>query len=258
MKSTATVTWKFTVFSMKPVALFDLDGTLTVPRQRATNEMLDFLRRLRETVSTGVVSGSDLPKINEQLGCDAHECFDYVFSENGVVAHREGSLIGSNSIATYLGEDKLKELINFVLRYFSDVEVPVKRGTFIEYRTGMLNFSPVGRACSQAERLQFFAYDKEHKVRDKFVSALKERFPADKYGLQFSIGGQISVDCFPIGWDKTHCLQYIDDDVEVHFFGDMTHPGGNDHEIFAHDRTKGYTVSSPKDTIEQCIRLFRL
>ena len=34
------------------------------------------------------------------------------------------------------------------------------RGTFIEFRSGMINICPVGRSCSQAERDQFYEYDK--------------------------------------------------------------------------------------------------
>jgi hypothetical protein len=33
------------------------------------------------------------------------------------------------------------------------------RGTFVEYRTGLINVCPVGRSCSQAERDQFAAFD---------------------------------------------------------------------------------------------------
>ena len=238
------------------IALFDLDGTLTAPRNKASAEMLTFLSELRKTVTTGVVSGSDRSKINEQLGLDAAEVCDYVFSENGVVACKGVKQIGSSSIAVYLGEAKLKQLINFVLKYFSGIDIPVKRGTFVEYRTGMLNFSPIGRACSQKEREEFFAFDKEHGVRKEFVKALYTEFPKKEFGLQFSIGGQISVDCFPVGWDKTFCLKFVEEFEHVHFFGDMTHEGGNDHEIFADIRTIGHTVQCPGETIEKCTNLF--
>ena len=42
-----------------------------------------------------------------------------------------------------------------------------------------------------------------------------------------------------IGWDKTFCLQYVAEGGydEIHFFGDKTSPGGNDHEIFEDSRT---------------------
>lgn len=38
-------------------------------------------------------------------------------------------------------------------------------------------------------------------------------------------GGQISFDVFPIGWDKTFCLQFVEKEgyKEIHFFGDKTH-----------------------------------
>ena len=33
------------------------------------------------------------------------------------------------------------------------------RGTFIEYRNGLINVCPVGRSCSQEERVQFNKFD---------------------------------------------------------------------------------------------------
>ena len=36
----------------------------------------------------------------------------------------------------------------------------LSRGTFIEFRSGMLNVSPIGRNCSQEERDDFEKYDK--------------------------------------------------------------------------------------------------
>ena len=40
-----------------------------------------------------------------------------------------------------------------------DIDIPVKRGTFIEFRNGMLNVSPIGRNCSQEERDEFEKHD---------------------------------------------------------------------------------------------------
>ena len=71
----------------------------------------------------------------------------------------------------------------------------------------------------------------------KFVEALEKAFP--DMGLKYSIGksscminnviksltgGQISFDVFPIGWDKTFCLQFVEKEgyKEIHFFGDKT------------------------------------
>ena len=55
------------------------------------------------------------------------------------------------------------------------------------------------------------------------MNVLREKF--SDYGLTFSIGGKISFDVFPNGWDKTFCLRHVADEEfeEIHFFGDSTH-----------------------------------
>lgn len=217
-------------------------------------EMLEFLKELRKKVVIGMVGGSDLKKQYEQLGSGVLDMFDYTFSENGLVAYKGRQLIAEASIVSYLGEEKLQTLINFVLRYVADLDIPVKRGTFIEFRKGMLNVSPIGRNCSQQERCDFEEYDNDAKVREKFVSVLKDKFP--DFGLTYSIGGQISFDVFPTGWDKTYALQFVDHYKEIHFFGDKTYEGGNDYEIYSSSRTIGHSVKNPSDTMDKCRKLF--
>jgi phosphomannomutase len=65
--------------------------------------------------------------------------------------------------------------------------------------------------------------------------------------LQYSIGGQISFDVFPQGWNKTYCLKFLGEFTDIHFFGDKTSPGGNDYELFIHPRVKGYSVTGPEE-----------
>ena len=168
---------------------------------------------------------------------------DFFFAENGLVAYKDGKLLATQSLKTWLGEEKLKKLINFVLHYVADLDIPIKRGTFVEFRSGMLNVSPIGRNCSQSERDEFEKFDLQTgirysrecsqtvlscnvlimlKCRKKFIAALKDKF--GDLGLTYSIGGQISFDIFPQGWDKTYCLQYVEDEYsEIHFFGDKTY-----------------------------------
>jgi len=247
--------------NMDILCLFDVDGTLTAPRLQVTQEMTDFMDKLYSKVSCAIVGGSDYKKISEQLyspdGRKVNEKFDYVFSENGLLAYKGDELITCTSMKDHVGEEVLQDFINFCLEYMSKLKIPKKRGTFIEYRTGMLNVCPVGRACSQEERIEFNEFDKIHKVRPNFVKALQERF-ADA-NLTFSIGGQISFDVFPTGWDKTFSLRYLEKCgyKEIHFFGDKTAKGGNDHEIFEDPRTIGHTVTSPEDTRNQLRELMK-
>ena len=150
-----------------------------------------------------------------------------------------------------------------ILHYIADLDIPIKRGTFIEFRNGMINVSPIGRNASNDERNEYEKYDKEHNIRTDMVQKLKERFP--DYGLTFSVGGQISFDVFPAGWDKTYCLKHVEaeknrpDGVEyttIHFFGDKAYPGGNDWEIYDDPRTIGHSVKDPNDTLQQLKKLF--
>jgi len=236
--------------SKKVLLLFDVDGTLTKSRNNITPEVKSFLEETSKRVDLAVVGGSDFGKILEQLGSDVdklHSTYRYVFSENGLVGFDGRKALPEESINKALGEERLQEVINFVLHYFSTVKLPLKRGNFVEFRKGMLNVSPIGRSCSQAERDDFVKYDAVEHVRAKFVEALEEKF--DDYGLSFSIGGQISVDIFPKGWDKTYCLKYLTPHYDsIYFFGDKTSPGGNDYEIFLDQQVKGNTVTSPEHT----------
>jgi len=238
------------------IALFDVDGTLTIPRGEITPEMMDFMKKLSSKITVGIVGGSDLVKQEEQLGSGIVNIFPWNFSQNGLVSYKDGKLVEIQTISTFLGEDNIKRIVNWTMKYLSDIDIPVKRGTFIEFRSGMFNISPIGRNCSREERNDYEKFDLKHNIRANMVQAMKDEF-AD-LGLTYSIGGQISFDVFPKGWDKTYCLKFIHDKDydEIHFFGDKTFVGGNDYEIFTSERTKGHTVTSPDDTMEQCTKLF--
>ncbi|KAG8908265.1 Phosphomannomutase, partial [Tulasnella sp. 417] len=211
---------------IKKLCLFDVDDTLTPPRQLVSREMFDLLAQLRKKMAIGFVGGSDLNKISEQLALDgakAVEQFDYGFAENGLVAYKMGKELPSQSFIKFFGDTEYKKLVNFILHYIADLDIPIKRGTFVEFRNGMINVSPLGRNATIQERNDFEAYDKIHQVRAKFVQKLKETFP--QYDLTYSIGGKISFDVFPRGWDKTYALKHVEDEgfEEIHFFGDKTY-----------------------------------
>ena len=108
------------------IALFDVDGTLTIPRGEITPDMLDFMMALSKKITVGIVGGSDLPKQEEQLGENIVNRFPYNFSQNGLVAYKDGTLLEVQTIAKHLGEDNVKRVINWVLKYFSELDLPVK------------------------------------------------------------------------------------------------------------------------------------
>ncbi|XP_014203875.1 phosphomannomutase [Copidosoma floridanum] len=242
--------------SKKIICLFDVDGTLTMPQQCIDKSLDNYIQNtLRSKFDVAVVGGSDLSKLTRQLGEDVFTKYDYVFAENGLVAYRKEKKIWSKTILSEIGEEKLQDFINFSLHYISQLRLPFKRGNFIEFRTGMINISPVGRNCTIEERNQFYEYDAKHHVREKFIQALKKEFT--HLHVTYSIGGQISFDVFPTGWDKTYCLKHVTGYNEIHFFGDKTREGGNDYEIYESDLTVGHRVTDPDDTLKQLETLIK-
>lgn len=234
-----------------------MDGTLTKARKPIDSEFYDFLlKKVKPVCRIGLVGGSDFKKIAEQMsGDDVIHKFDYVFAENGLIQYKNGKEGEKQTIQKFMGEDVLQTFINYVLKYLSTVVLPIKRGNFVEFRTGMLNISPIGRSCSQEERDQFEKYDKEHQIRKKMIDNIRTQFP--DIGLSYSIGGQISFDVFPIGWDKTYCLRHLEQEGfdEIHFFGDKTDKGGNDYELYNDNRVIGHKVTDPQDTKKQLEKL---
>jgi phosphomannomutase len=73
--------------------------------------------------------------------------FDYCFPENGLDAYRLGIPMESASFIQFMGEERYKKFVNFVLKYVANLDIPVKRGTFVEFRKGLINISPIGRNC---------------------------------------------------------------------------------------------------------------
>ena len=114
----------------------------------ASPEMIQALRSLRNKVAIGFVGGSNMAKISEQLSVDgsngiwrsvmpAHasdfpwgiviDDFDYAFAENGLTAYKAGKALESQSFIKYIGEDRYKILVNFILHYIADMDIPIKR-----------------------------------------------------------------------------------------------------------------------------------
>lgn len=53
--------------------------------------------------------------------------FDFAFAENGLTAYKLGKQLESQSFIQWIGEDKYKKLVNFILHYIADMDIPIKR-----------------------------------------------------------------------------------------------------------------------------------
>ncbi|SJK86599.1 phosphomannomutase [Babesia microti strain RI] len=232
----------------KTIYLFDVDGTLTHGFSPIGSELIDCLKQLKfKGYNLGFVSGSNFTRITNQIG-HLFELFNYMFPENGVISYKDGQLFHKKHISEQLPESILTSIIDYSLKYISELKLPVKRGNFIDYRTAIINICPCGRTVDFDQRQLFKAYDLEHGIRKDLQQKLIEKF--GKHGLEFSIGGEISIDCYPTGWDKRYCLKFLQEFDQIHFFGDSTFQGGNDYTIYNDQRVIGHSVTCVNDTVK--------
>ena len=79
-----------------------------------------------DTFSSSTITGSDLPKQEEQLGEGVVKVFPYNFSQNGLVAYKNGELLNIQTMSQHIGEDNVKRIVNWTLKYIADLDIPIK------------------------------------------------------------------------------------------------------------------------------------
>jgi phosphomannomutase len=207
------------------VYLFDVDGTLTSPLSEIDEEFADvFLSWIRDKKKKAyLVTGSDLTKIKLQLFSSFIDQCEGMFTCSGNVFYSKGRKIYENKLSLPSG-------------FIEDLELYLEQGTpwrsktgnHIEIRQGMVNFSTPGRNASAALRQVYVRWDNIIQEREDIVEYIKNLYPS----LEVAIGGQISVDIYPVGNNKAQVVDKIwelhGDDVEMIFVGDRNVPGGND------------------------------
>jgi len=230
---------------MNKIYIFDIDGTLTPSRQRMTEEFAKFFDEWSAKNKYYLVTGSDLNKTEEQLPIaylDRTEaifpcCGNEMWKDNKQVYRKEFK--PPQNLLTYLGEQ---------LR-FSDY--PVRAGNHIEDRGTLLNFSIVGRNCSLVQRKDYNEYDIQMSERKTIAKYIRNTWK----DIDAVIGGQISIDIYPIGNDKSQILKHIwNKDNEYIFIGDGIDNKGNDYPLAELMNTKencsSYHTEGPEQTQE--------
>ena len=210
---------------MSKIYMFDVDGTLTPARQPMTKAFRDFFLDWAPLKEVYLVSGSDLVKIKEQLPKEIMAHCSGVYSSMGNSYHE-----GEQVVYTVMyspSEDLLDDLGALV----DESDYPVKTGQHVEIRDGMVNFSIVGRNANMEQRAAYSEYDLKCRDREGIVETLSYCHP----DLDFAIGGKISIDIYPRGYDKSQAARHLRERVgpepEIIFFGDRTEQPGNDYGI---------------------------
>lgn len=276
---------------MKKLYIFDMDGTLTPPRQQIEESTEHTLIRLLEDKNSenhiAIVTGSDLNYMVEQCGSffkHIHSGDDLIKSKitlfpcNGTKKYKFSDdnssfvLIKELDFKDYLSNEGYSYLVRLImqiqLRSLSMHgiigNIPIT-GNFISYRKSMLNWCPIGRDSTLESREIFISFDKLNHIREQLVYELEHCLYLSDLDnkIMIALGGQTSIDIYPYGWDKTKSLKSynLSSFENIYFFGDKCNKGENDFTIFTAvnflKNGLSHSVSNPRHT-EKLVELIEI
>ena len=221
------------------VYIFDVDGTLTPSRLPMTKEFEKFFGKWAEKNWYWLVTGSDLPKLQEQLP-------EYIIQKSQGFFTCCGNEFYGPSLSKHRKKHNFKyskefhvsdDLLEYLQNTLDNSDYPIKAGNHIEDRGALLNFSIVGRDCTQEQREEYYKWDKKNNNRKSIANYIEKKWPH----LEAVLGGQISIDIYPKGNDKSQVFQEIKEWPRLQeryhviknyiFIGDRTEEGGNDYPL---------------------------
>ena len=250
------------------IVLFDMDGTLTPARLPIENDVILSLKKLSSHAKIGIVTGSGMDYLLQQcselwssksenpfnpedivlMPCNGTQVYNW----NGSGWDSEFSL----NMKEHVGEEEYSEIIYsilgsqiFFMKLYSSMPVS---GNFISYRQSMINWCPIGRDCSTAERAVFHGEDQNNRIRKFLKQALVSRLSEDLLSkIKITMGGNTSFDIYPVGWDKSFALNHLKEKT-CWFVGDRCFDDGNDRAIYEALKPfeRSFSVNSTEKTIE--------
>ena len=116
-----------------------------------------------------------------------------------------------------------EDMIKFLEDKVAKTSYPNLYGNHIEFRTGLINFSIVGRNAVGQQRDDYYIWDQKHKEREQIAKEFNDIF----VGFEAEVGGNTSLDIHLKGRNKAQVYDVIG--APLVFFGDRIFPGGNDY-----------------------------
>ena len=266
--SNRVILYEYLGDNLSTIVLFDMDGTLTPPREDFDIELLPALRELSSVSEIGILTGSDYNYVlqqmrllieNSEIRYKLHilPCNGTKYYPPPQLAAHKHELAFEKNMREELGDFTFTRIMHYILRKQSQLhlyDLPMT-GHFVDYRGSMINWCPIGRNASIADRERFIDFDcKNYSLfREEELNSFKKFLKnsgLEQY-IQIKLGGETSYDIYPKGWDKTYGLNHFQGFTSW-FVGDRCGPTGNDREIYDKLRIDGraYCVNNTKDTIE--------
>ena len=252
------------MIKQKVVALFDMDGTLTLPREKIDRSTVASLKELSKYARIGIITGSDLDYIHEQcgplfeIGGIDIDNIDLLPCNGTKLLRWEGSsfkALHEADMIDHIGKESYRNIISKIFHWQSEIamlypDLPYT-GTFVQYRGSLLNWCPIGRSANLAQRKSWNKWDSDFGIRENYIQEIEKHILQNSIEATVALGGSTSFDIYPDGWNKTYGLQHYEN-KRVFFVGDRCKPGGNDWHLFEKLKDSGasWETTGPVNTIE--------
>lgn len=201
--------------------IFDVDGTLTPSRSKIDPAFKQYFNEFCQTNDVYLVTGSDRPKTLEQIGEDTYNLCKRVYNCSG-------NDVWEKSVNVHRNHWKLPEDAHeWLSEKLTNSAFPLRTGLHFEHRTGLCNFSIVGRNANLKERAEYIAWDNNHDERELISYNFNITFPH----LEARPGGETGIDISMKGFDKSQIIKDFSIEYTLYFFGDRCDTKGNDYPI---------------------------
>jgi phosphomannomutase len=205
---------------VKTKFIFDVDGTLTPSRGIMDYNFKAFFNTFCLMNDVYLVTGSDKPKTVEQISEGTYNLCKRVYQCSGSdVWQGDENILKSEWILPIEARHWLEQVLD-------NSDFNIRTGNHIEHRTGMINFSIVGRNANAEQRAAYVKSDDDGE-RNYIARAFNNFFP----NLQATVGGETGIDISPRGADKSQILRDFKKDDTIHFYGDAMFKSGNDYPL---------------------------
>ena len=227
---------------MKKVLAFDIDQTLNVAKTPITEDIADLLVKCLDHFEVCPTSGQKfdqfLIQIVNQLKNPTPEQLSHLhlFVAQGTQYYRYNiDQKDWEQVYNYpLTDEQVAKITATIEQAAKELglweEDKLQEGDeIIENRLSQVTFSALGQRAGTKEK---YAWDPDHKKRERIVARCKELAPE----FDYEIGGTTSINAITPGMNKTFGMTHLLEELNVKkedilYFGDMTQPGGNDYPV---------------------------
>ena len=243
--------------------MLDIDGTICEPRQKVSAEIIAELKRLCGKYEIGLITGSHKEYIVEQLGtfihsnlvllpCNGTQTWEWCSDNTWNKVHEERISEKTNV------QDIVKELE----RIFESMKPTITQfngpiGEYIQVRSSLVNFCPIGRNSDLERRKKFEDFDKQTLFRKDWLPELRKAMT--NFKCEAVLGGATSFDIYPIGWNKKYGLKQFRTTISINdvpkisegiiYIGNAFYEDGNDRCMLEASDVLCIEVKNPQETL---------